>query len=168
MAGSPGTLSRTSDLEELAFFQAPIEGFRSTYGVVRRLPRTSPNVTILCKHYKIPKETPVGMSALSLYPDPELHQEPFRLLSERCVGDIDPKRNTNRVPFSSGSRNRPEINLAMAEMRWAMSWAAAVLYRPNGPHMALCEKNEPDIVGAVSFLMPLHKLDSRETRITVG
>jgi hypothetical protein len=56
----------------------------------------------------------------------------------------------------------------MAEMRWAMSWAAAVLYRPNGPHMALCEKNEPDIVGAVSFLMPLHKLDSRETRITVG
>jgi hypothetical protein len=63
---------------------------------------------------------------------------------------------------------RPVHSLAMAEMRWAMSWAAAVLYRPNGPHMALCEKNEPDIVGAVSFLMPLHKLDSRETRITVG
>jgi hypothetical protein len=49
-----------------------------------------------------------------------------------------------------------------------MSWAMAVLYRPNEPHMALYEKDKPNIVGAVSFLMPLHKLDSREARITVG
>lgn len=54
-------------------------------------------------------------------------------------------------------------SLAYAEMYWAM----AVMFRPNAPRFELFETDESDISQSVDFLMPLPKLDSNGTRITI-
>lgn len=124
MSDYPDTLPRMIDLEKLAYLQAIIKeglrwGFfqienyessglisrRLSYGVMRRLPRTSPDVALRYKDFVIPKNTPVGMSAYSLHTDPDVYPEPFSFIPERWLGDIDPRMNRNWVPFARGSRN---------------------------------------------------------------
>ena len=51
----------------------------------------------------------------------------------------------------------------MAEMNWAM----AVLFRPKAAQLELFETDEDDISQALDFLVPLPKLGSRGTRVTV-
>ncbi|KAK4206663.1 putative cytochrome P450, putative EED11494.1 cytochrome P450 [Rhypophila decipiens] len=164
MADYPAKSPRWAELEKLPYLQALIkEGLRLSYGVMRRLPRTSPDVALNYKQWTIPKGTPVGMGAYSLHTDPDVYPEPFKFIPERWLGDYDPRMNRNWVPFSRGSRNCLGINLANAEMNHAM----AVLFRPGGPKLSLYETDESDIAQAVDFLMPLPKLDSRGTRVMI-
>ena len=48
-----------------------------------------------------------------------------------------------------------------------MHLAIGILFRPNGPKLSLFETDESDVKQAVDFLMPVPKLDSRGTRVTV-
>lgn len=76
-----------------------------SFGVMRRLPRCSPDVALKYKQWTIPKNTPVGMGAYMMYTDPEVYPEPFKFIPERWLGNYDPKMNRNWVPFTRGSRN---------------------------------------------------------------
>ncbi|KAK7911046.1 cytochrome P450 [Apiospora marii] len=164
MANYPAASPRWAELEKLVYLQAVIkEGLRLSFGVMRRLPRTAPDVALQYKQWTIPKGTPVGMAAYSLHTDPDVYPEPFRFVPERWLGAYNPKMDRNWVPFTRGSRNCLGINLAMAEMNHAM----AVMFRPGGPALTLYETDESDISQSVDFLMPLPKLDSRGTRVTV-
>ncbi|KAF9889738.1 hypothetical protein FE257_007044 [Aspergillus nanangensis] len=164
MADYPRNLPGWQELEQLPYLQAMIkEGLRLSYGVMRRLPRISPDVPLVYKQWTIPAGTPVGMAAYSLHTDPETYPEPFKFIPERWLGKYDPKMDRNWIPFSRGSRNCLGMNLAYAEMYWAM----AVMFRPNAPRFELYETDESDISQSVDFLMPLPKLDSRGTRITI-
>ncbi|KAJ5808865.1 cytochrome P450 [Penicillium riverlandense] len=164
MAVYPHNLPTWQELERLPYLQAMIkEGLRLSYGVMRRLPRISPDDPIVYKQWMIPAGTPVGMAAYSLHTDPEVYPEPFKFIPERWLGNYDPKMNRNWVPFTRGSRNCLGMNLAYAEMYWAM----AVMFRPNAPRFELYETDESDISQSVDFLMPLPKLDSRGTRVTI-
>jgi cytochrome P450 len=76
-----------------------------SYGVMRRLPRISPDDPLVYKRWVIPAGTPVGMAAYSLHTDPKVYPEPFKFIPERWLGNYDPNMNRNWVPFSRGSRN---------------------------------------------------------------
>ncbi|KAK8137602.1 hypothetical protein PG984_003095 [Apiospora sp. TS-2023a] len=164
MADYPAKSPRWVELEKLVYLQALIkEGLRLSFGVMRRLPRTAPDVALQYKQWTIPKGTPVGMAAYSLHTDPDVYPEPLRFVPERWLGEYDPKMDRNWVPFTRGSRNCLGINLAMAEINHAL----ALLFRPGGPVLTLYETDESDIAQAVDFMFPLPKLDSRGARVRV-
>ncbi|KAJ2984657.1 hypothetical protein NUW58_g5944 [Xylaria curta] len=142
------------------------DGLRLSYGVMRRLPRCSPDIALQYNQWSIPKGTPVGMGAYSLHTNTEVYLEPFKFIPERWLGDFDPRMDDSWVPFTRGSRkclgyNLPNSSLAIAEINWAL----AVLFRPNGPDLTLYETDESDITPVVDFHLPLPKLDSRGCRI---
>ncbi|KAL4873378.1 hypothetical protein BDV12DRAFT_192363 [Aspergillus spectabilis] len=164
MADYPNNLPTWKELEQLPYLHAMIkEGLRLSYGVMRRLPRISPDVAIQYKQWSIPAGTLVGMAAYSLHTDPNVYPEPFKFKPERWLGEYDPKMNRNWIPFTRGSRNCVGMNLAYAEMYWAM----AVLFRPNAPNLRLFETDESDVAQSVDYLAPRPKLDSRGLRATV-
>ncbi|KND86540.1 Trichodiene oxygenase [Tolypocladium ophioglossoides CBS 100239] len=160
----PNKVPRWADVEKVPYLQACIkEGLRVSFGVMRRLPRCSPDVVLEYKQYSIPKNTPVDMGAYLMHTDPEVYLEPFKFSPERWLGDYNPLMNRNFVPFSKGSRNCLGINLAYAEMNLAL----ATLLRLGGPDLSLFETDESDVKQAVDFLMPVPKLDTRGTRVMV-
>ncbi|KAF9894659.1 hypothetical protein FE257_006547 [Aspergillus nanangensis] len=164
MANYPHQLPTWQELERLPYLQGMVkEGLRLSYGAMRRLPRISPDVPLVYKQWSIPAGVPVGMAAYSLHTDPETYPEPLKFIPERWLGNYDPKMNRNWVPFTRGSRNCLGINLAYAEMYWAL----AVMFRPNAPRFELFQTDESDIALSVDFSMPLPKLDSRGLRITI-
>nr|A0A8K1AW54.1 RecName: Full=Cytochrome P450 monooxygenase tndB; AltName: Full=Talaronoid C biosynthesis cluster protein B [Aspergillus flavipes]QVR97761.1 TndB [Aspergillus flavipes] len=106
MADYPHKLPSWQELERLPYLQAMIkEGLRLSYGVMRRLPRISPDIPLVYKQWSIPAGTPVGMAAYSLHTDPEVYPEPFKFIPERWLGKYDSRMDRNWVPFSRGSRN---------------------------------------------------------------
>ncbi|KAI0474825.1 putative cytochrome P450 [Xylaria cf. heliscus] len=152
MLDFPNNLPRWTDLEKLPYLQAIVkEGLRLSYGLMRRLPRCSPDVALQYKQWTIPKDTPVGMGAYSLHTNFEVYPEPFKM-------------NESWVPFSRGSRKCLGYNLAIAEINWAL----AVLFRPNGPELSLYETDESDIAPARDFLLPLPRASSRGCKVRVG
>ncbi|KAK7954797.1 hypothetical protein PG988_015491 [Apiospora saccharicola] len=158
MAEYPAKPPRWVELEKLVYLQALIkEGLRLSFGVMRRLPRTAPDVALQYKQWTIPKGTPVGMAAYSLHTDPDVYPEPFRFVPERWLGQYDPRMDRNWVPL------HPRLALAMAEINHAL----ALLFRPGGPVLTLYETDESDIAQAVDFMFPLPKLDSRGARVRV-
>ncbi|GAW11396.1 hypothetical protein ANO14919_007400 [Xylariales sp. No.14919] len=164
MSDYPDNPPKSTDLEKLPYLQAIMkEGLRLSYGVMRRLPRRSPDVALQYKQWTIPKGTPVGMGAYSLHTNSDVYPEPFNFIPERWLGAYDPRMNESWVPFSRGSRKCLGSNLAMAEI----SWALAVLFRPNGPKLSLWETDRSDITPIMDFHLPLPKLDSRGCRVMV-
>ncbi|PNY27758.1 Trichodiene oxygenase [Tolypocladium capitatum] len=160
----PDKVPRWADVEKIPYLQACIkEGLRLSFGIMRRLPRCSPDVALKYKQYTIPKNTPVGMGAYMMHTDPEVYPEPLKFIPERWLGDYDPLMNRNFVPFSRGSRGCLGINLAYTEINLALS----ILFRPGGPELSLFETDESDVTPAVDCMMPVPKLDTRGMRVIV-
>ncbi|KAI1292699.1 cytochrome P450 [Xylaria venustula] len=160
----PQRVPSWAELERLPFLQAVIkESLRLSYGVMHRLPRVSPDVSIKYHAYEIPASVPVGMSAYLMHSDPLTYPSPDQFRPERWIGEVDPAMHRSFVPFCRGSRNCLGMNLAMAEM----SLALAVLFRPDGPKLELFETDESDVKQAHDFLIPLPKLDSKGVRVLI-
>ncbi|KAL4946987.1 putative cytochrome P450 [Aspergillus filifer] len=151
-------------LERLPYLHAIVrEGLRLSPGVMRRLPRVSPDAALHYKQWTIPAGTPVGMAAYSQHMDPSVYEDPFIFRPERWLGSINPRLNRNWVPFSRGSRNCVGMNMAYSEMYWAL----AVLFRPGAPRLEVFETHESDVKQSEDFIMPLPKVDSRGLRVIV-
>ncbi|KAL5044714.1 hypothetical protein BDW71DRAFT_185678 [Aspergillus fruticulosus] len=166
MAGYPTNMPTWQELERLPYLYALVrEGLRLSYGVMRRLPRVFPDTALHYRQWTIPRGTPVGMAAYSLHTDPEIYPDPFKFRPERWLGQSEPGNNMNRnwVAFSRGSRSCLGVNLAYAEMYWAL----AVLFRPDAPKLELFETEEKDVEHVVDFTIALPRLDSQGTRVTV-
>ncbi|KAL3434209.1 cytochrome P450 [Aspergillus tetrazonus] len=137
MAQYPTSMPTWQQLERLPYLHALVkEGLRLSYGAMRRLPRVFPDAALHYKQWTIPPGTPVGMAAYSLHTDPEVYPDPFEFRPERWLGQSNPSNpsnnmNRNWVPFSRGSRSCLGMNLAYAEMYWAL----AVMFRPNAPKL---------------------------------
>ncbi|GAP91441.1 putative cytochrome P450 [Rosellinia necatrix] len=153
-----------TDLERLPFLQAVIkEALRVDFGVMTRLPRISPDLSIQYGHYHIPAGVPVGMSSYFMHTDAEVFPEPLSFKPERWLGDVNPLMNRNFVPFTRGSRTCLGSNLAMAEI----SLVLAVLFRPHSLRFELFETDESDVRVKHDFGVPLPKLDSKGVRAFV-
>ncbi|KAK4222262.1 cytochrome P450 [Podospora fimiseda] len=165
MSDWPTRVPTWTTLEQLPLLQAIIkESLRLSYGVMHRLPRVSPDVSIQYKGYTIPPGVAVGMSAYLQHSDAEVFPSPDKFIPERWfAGNVTPAMNKSYVPFCRGSRNCLGMNLAMAEM----SLILAVLYRPNGPEFELFETDESDVKQAHDFLIPLPKLTTKGVRALV-
>ncbi|KAL4998395.1 putative cytochrome P450 [Aspergillus recurvatus] len=164
MARYPTNMPTWQELERLPYLYALVrEGL--SYGVMRRLPRVFPDTALHYKQWTIPPGTPVGMAAYSLHTDPEVYPEPFKFRPERWLGQSDPSNDMNRnwVAFSRGSRSCLGMNLAYAEMYWAL----AVLFRPDAPKLELFETEEKDVEHVVDTTIALPRLDSRGARVKV-
>ncbi|XDG03563.1 hypothetical protein ABKA04_003178 [Annulohypoxylon sp. FPYF3050] len=153
-----------AELEKLVLLQAIIkESLRISYGVMHRLPRISPDVPIQYKDYTIPTGVPVGMSSYLMHTDPAVYESPFEFIPERWLGEVSPAMNRNYVPFARGSRNCLGLHLAMAEVTYAL----AVLFRPNGPKLELFETDESDVRQVHDFMVATAKLDTKGIRAYV-
>ncbi|KAL4791866.1 putative cytochrome P450 [Aspergillus venezuelensis] len=160
----PDTMPTWQVLERLPYLHAIVrEGLRLSPGVMRRLPRVSPDAVLQYKQWTIPAGTPVGMAAYSQHMDPSVYEDPFTFKPERWLGNVDPRMNRNWVPFSRGSRNCVGMNMAYAEMYWVL----AVLFRPGAPRLEMFETDESDVKQSEDFIMPLPKADSRGLRVIV-
>ncbi|KAL4898851.1 hypothetical protein BDW74DRAFT_189894 [Aspergillus multicolor] len=166
MAGYPNNanLPTWRELERLPYLHAVYkEGLRLSCGVMRRIPRVSPDVPLHYKQWTIPAGTPVGMAAYTLHRDPETYPDPFSFIPERWLGEYNPNMDRNWVPYTRGSRDCLGINLATAELHWVL----AVLFRPDAPRLELFQTEEEDIVGFDDYVAPLPRLDSKGTRVKV-
>ncbi|KAL4924594.1 cytochrome P450 [Aspergillus undulatus] len=165
MVDYPSRLPSWQDLERLPYLNATVkEGLRLSYGTLHHLPRVSPDSALQYKQWTIPPGTPVGMSTYSLHLDPSTYPDPRKFWPDRWLGDYNPDMNRNWVPFSRGSRNCLGMNLAYAEIYWAL----AVLFRPDAPHLELFKTDESDVLPVRDFLLPAPKLGSQGLRVTVS
>ncbi|KAI0013031.1 cytochrome P450 [Xylariaceae sp. FL0662B] len=164
MATWPQYVPTWAELEKLVLLQAIIkESLRISFGVMHRLPRISPDVPIQYKQYTIPPGIPVGMSSYLMHTDTSVYERPFEFIPERWIGEVNPAMNRNYVPFARGSRNCLGIHLAMAEVTYAL----AVLFRPNGPKLELFETDESDVQQVHDFMVATAKLDTKGIRAFV-
>ncbi|KAL4935888.1 hypothetical protein BDV06DRAFT_217086 [Aspergillus oleicola] len=164
MAEYPSKIPTWQELERLSYLHATVkEGLRVSYGVMRHLPRVSPDQTLQYKEWTIPVGTPVGMSSFSLHTNPEIFPEPFKFLPERWFGKQDPRMNHNWVPFARGSRMCIGSNLALCEMYWVL----AVLFRPGAPRLELFETTEADVVPARDFVGGVAEFGTKGLRLKV-
>ncbi|KAI9367409.1 putative cytochrome P450 [Aspergillus egyptiacus] len=164
MAGYPSKTPTWQELERLPYLHGIVkEGLRVSYGVMRHLPRISPDQALQYKEWTIPAGTPVGMSSFSLHTDPETFPEPFKFLPERWFGKYNPSMNRNWVPFARGSRMCIGSNLALAEMYWVL----AVLFRPGAPRLELFETTEADVVAARDYVGGIPEFGTKGLRMKV-
>ncbi|KAL4816633.1 putative cytochrome P450 [Aspergillus spinulosporus] len=166
MAQYPTSMPTWQQLERLPYLQALVrEGLRLSYGIMRRLPRVFPDAALRYQQWTIPPGTPVGMAAYGLHTDPKVYPDPFKFWPERWLAQSNPSNNMNRnlVPFSRGSRGCLGMNLAYAEMYWAL----AVMFRPNAPKLELFETEEKDVEHVVDFLPAVPRLGGQGTRVMV-
>ncbi|KAK3349178.1 putative cytochrome P450 [Lasiosphaeria hispida] len=164
MAGYPDKVPRWAELEKIPYLAACVkEGLRISHGSMRRVPRSSPDLELQYKQWKIPKGTPVGMSAFMMHTDPEVYPRPFEFIPERWLGDYSPLMNRNYIPFSKGSRNCLGMSFAYAELYMTV----AVMFGPRGPKMSLFETDETDVIPVHDFFLAVPKLDSKGMRVVV-
>lgn len=110
-------------LEQLPYLTAVIlEGLRTTDPVCTRLPRISPDEDLVFQDWKIPKGTPISMSAYFVHRDKRYFPDPEKFIPERWV---DPQARVRLerylVAFSKGSRICLGMMLAYEEMYFAVA-----------------------------------------------
>ncbi|KAG8158079.1 hypothetical protein KVR01_011840 [Diaporthe batatas] len=160
----PERIPTFSELEKLPWLQACIkEALRLSPGLTHRLPRVSPHKALFYKDWVIPRNTPVGMSALFMHMDPFVYKDPTAYRPERWLADVTPEMHRNFVPFTKGSRRCLGVELAYAEI--LLTFAA--LFGPNGPQLKLFDTSISDVRPQCHFLLPLPRLDSKGVRSTV-
>ena len=104
-------------LEKLPYLSAVIkETLRIAVGAYSRLPRVSPNESIVYRDWVIPPNTAVGMSALFVEHNPIIFPNPDSFLPDRWLKDDCRALERYLIPFGRGSRMCVGINLAYAEL----------------------------------------------------
>ncbi|KAI0206674.1 cytochrome P450 [Astrocystis sublimbata] len=164
-AAGPGPMKipTWAELEKLPYLRGCIKEALRLNGLVGNLARCSPDEVIAYKQWKIPKNTPVGMSIYAMHTDASVFPAPFDFNPERWLGEYDPRMDQNFVPFTKGSRSCLGINLAWSELYIA----TATLFRPNGPRLALHETDESDIKIERDYIMGFPKPGARGVRVKV-
>ncbi|KAH8786021.1 cytochrome P450 [Diaporthe sp. PMI_573] len=164
MKDFPEKIPPYSELEKLPWLHACIkEALRLSPGLTHRLPRVSPHAELVYKDWVIPKNTPVGMSALFMHTDPDVFISPMEYRPERWLENVTAEMHRNYVPFTKGSRRCLGVELSYAEITLVF----AALFGPKGPKLRLYETDESDGDPACHFLLPLPRLDSKGIRVTV-
>ncbi|KYK58952.1 hypothetical protein DCS_00079 [Drechmeria coniospora] len=165
MRDFPEKMPRSADIENIPYVAGCVkEGLRLSQSVMRRMTRCFPDVELEYEQWKIPKMTPIGMSAYIMHNDENVYPEPLRFRPERWLGDYDPLMKRNFVPFSKGSRSCLGMHLAYAELFLAV----AVMFHPGGPKMSLYETDETDIAPVHDYFLALPKLDTKGVRVMVN
>ncbi|MCJ1434051.1 hypothetical protein MMC27_003417 [Xylographa pallens] len=108
-------------LDQLPYLAAVVqEALRLSYGVSSRLQRISPQKAMLFtdqrsgKQWKIPSNTPVGMTSVIVHHDESIFPDSKAFVPERWIEN--PRLDRYMLSFSKGSRQCIGINLAHAEM----------------------------------------------------
>ncbi|OCK81439.1 cytochrome P450 monooxygenase [Lepidopterella palustris CBS 459.81] len=115
-------------LEALPYLNAVMkEGIRLTYGVSCRLARSDPdNVMVYTdpsnnKEWRIPPNTPVGMTSVQIHHMESLFPDSKRFYPERWLTPESKNLEKYIVSFTAGSRQCLGINLAHAELYLSLS-----------------------------------------------
>ncbi|KAI8627729.1 cytochrome P450 [Xylariaceae sp. FL1651] len=153
-----------AELEKLPYLRGCLKEALRLNGLVGNLARCSPDEDIIYGKWRIPKNTPIGMSIYAMHMDPSVYPNPTEFKPERWVGEYDPKMDRNFVPFTKGSRSCLGISLAWAEMYLA----TATLFRPGGPKLSLHDTDESDVKIVRDYIMGFPKPEARGVRVTVN
>ena len=157
------TPPKWQQLEQLPYLTAVItEGLRIGYGIPQRLQRCFPDIELEYGSYKIPKLTPVSMSALHLHDNPSLFPDPRTFHPERFIQQPQLKKYLN--PFARGSRQCMGLILAYAEFYLAL----AALFAPGRFRLELFETDISDVETKHDFMNTSPRLDSKGIRVTVN
>lgn len=123
---SDGPVVALSVLENLPYLAAVIqEAIRLSYGVASRLQLISPDEPLTFrdrtsgKAWKIPPNTPVGMTSVLIHQDESIFHNAHSFEPERWIEN--PRLDRYLVSFSKGSRQCLGINLAYAEMKLCLA-----------------------------------------------
>ncbi|OJD24340.1 hypothetical protein ACJ73_04297 [Blastomyces percursus] len=160
------TSPRLLDLERLPYLKACIkESLRLSYGLSARNPRTR-DQPLQYGEWLIPARTTVAMTIVDVHHDenifPNSHSFiPERWLNEPCAPDGLPLERY-LVAFGRGSRSCLGINLAWAELYFAMG----ILFRRLD--FDLHETDISDVELKHDFFVPRAKLDSKGVRVFVS
>ncbi|KAI9815380.1 MAG: hypothetical protein M1832_005519 [Thelocarpon impressellum] len=148
-------------LEKLPYLTAVIkEGLRMSFGVIGRLPRTTPEPGAVFDGYPIPAGTDVGMSSWMMHRDPIVFPNPDRFEPERWTDPAEAKRlEGNLVSFGKGSRQCLGMPLAYCE-----------LYVTLGTLFRHCDKLRvhecgPEDMTYEDYFAAYHPLDSRRFHV---
>lgn len=103
-AHTPATWRR---LEQLPYLTGvAMESIRLSYGVSTRLPRISPNETLVYEKYAIPPGTPISMSNVLLLKHEDIYDDPDAFRPERWLDPVERRRQERYFhPFLKGTRN---------------------------------------------------------------
>ncbi|PGH02755.1 hypothetical protein GX51_04489 [Blastomyces parvus] len=160
------TSPRLLELEKLPYLRACIhESLRLSYGLSARNPRTR-GQPLRYGEWLIPARTTVAMTIVDVHHDenifPNSHSFiPERWLGEPCARDGLPLERY-LVAFGRGSRSCLGINLAWAELYFAMG----ILFRQL--EFKLHETDVSDVELKHDFFVPRAKLDSKGVRVFVS
>jgi cytochrome P450 len=90
-------------LERLKYLKGCVqEAIRLSIGIPIRNPRLAPNIELVYGKWKIPKNTPVSMTALHVLMNKEIFINPESFVPERWIDNADLERYF--VPFGKGTR----------------------------------------------------------------
>ncbi|KAH9906691.1 putative cytochrome P450 [Xylariomycetidae sp. FL2044] len=117
-------------LEQNAYLWAVInEGLRLTYGISGRTPRIARNEDLVYRkaaaaedrsyHYRVPRGTPIGMSAVIQHHNEEVFPDSRAFLPDRWLDGSGRKNHALEkylVSFNRGSRQCLGMNLALCEL----------------------------------------------------
>ncbi|KAJ6092288.1 cytochrome P450 [Penicillium canescens] len=171
-----------SELEKLPYLSAVIcEGLRLSYGVSTRLQRINPLGPMHFRapktgqkttgpvdwvHYKIPKGTPVGMTATLIHTHPDLFPNPLTFQPERWLDEHGQRQRAldgYLLSFSRGSRQCVGINLAYAELYMGIG----LLVRRLGGRMQLFETTKEDVEIHYDRFVPTPKDGTKGVRVLI-
>ena len=108
-------------LEQLPYLTAVVnEGLRLAHGVSSRQPRIATQETLQYGEWTIPQGTPVMQSTYLLHMDQENFPDPFTFSPRRWLDN--PKLTRNLFAFGRGSRACLGMNLATAELYFALAY----------------------------------------------
>lgn len=149
-------------LEQLPYLSAIIEeGLRMAHPVCQRLARISPDADVQYREYRIPRGTPVSMSAWMVSTNEDLFPGPRKFRPERWL-EGDGKLGQYQVAFSKGTRQCVAVNLAYAEIYLTL---AAVF--GGDLKLELFETDETDLEMVRDQFIVGMKDDSKGVRVKV-
>ncbi|KAF6224986.1 hypothetical protein HO133_010181 [Letharia lupina] len=160
----PDSQPRWSELEQLPYMTACIqEALRWGYGVSHRLQRMFPDTALQYKNWRIPVNTPVGMTSVMLHDDPSLFPNPRSFQPERWLQPSKTQLRKYLVPFGKGSRSCLGMNLAYCELYLTL----AAIFAPNRFRFELYETDVTDVEIAHDFFNPCYRANSKGMRVVV-
>ncbi|KAL8888077.1 MAG: hypothetical protein Q9192_006232, partial [Flavoplaca navasiana] len=153
-----------SEIEALPYFNAVLqEGLRLHPGVMSRMPRISPDLSIVyndkrCgKTYVLPPGTLTSMSTFITHTNPDVFEDPYNFRPQRWIDNAHLSRAL--IAFSRGSRNCVGQNFARREMSMVLASVLNKydLYRgQEGRTLELYDTvGERDIVANHEMIIPM-------------
>ncbi|OAP56942.1 hypothetical protein AYL99_09054 [Fonsecaea erecta] len=162
------------DLEKLPYLTAVIQvSLRLSFGVSTRLQRLCPDEAPVFDdgetRWRVPANTPVGMSCGLVHLNPDIFPSPLEFTTDRWLRD--PQLGRYLCSFSRGTRQCIGINMAYAQLYLCV---AGIFRGYGGPgnagplgYLELFETTHEEVEIQYDLFMPFPRPRSKRSRVVV-